>query len=158
MAYTARGYILLVEDNPDDELLTLRALNKNNIANPVHVVRDGQEALDFLFSPDSADGVATLGLPEFVLLDLQLPKIGGIEVLCRIRGDETTRRVPVIVLTTSDEEHDVLDSYGLGANSYVRKPIDFKEFVDVVGQLGLYWLIHNVSCPGIDAVSTSLPK
>ena len=139
-------YVLLVEDNPDDELLTLRAFKKNGITIDVVVVRDGQEAIDFFFSEDMEGGMLKeqLGLPAFVLLDLQLPKIDGIEVLRRIRKNDDIKSLPVIVLTTSDEQRDVLKSYGLGANSFVRKPVNFKKFVETVGQLGIYWLTTNV--------------
>ena len=138
--------VLLVEDNPDDELLTLRAFKKNSINVDVRVVRDGQDALDFFFSEDMEGGMLKeqLGLPAFVLLDLQLPKIDGIEVLRRIRKNDDIKSLPVIVLTTSDEQRDVLKSYGLGANSFVRKPVNFKKFVETVGQLGIYWLTTNV--------------
>jgi two-component system response regulator len=128
--------ILLVEDNPDDEALTLRALRRHNIANDVRVARDGQEALDCLLAPGAP-------LPQVVLLDLKLPKIDGLEVLRRIRADERARRVPVVVLTSSREEQDVVASYDLGANSYVRKPVDFERFVEAARQLGLYWLVLN---------------
>jgi len=139
-------YVLLVEDNPDDELLTLRAFKKNEINVPVRVVRDGQDAVDFFFSEDMEGGMLKeqLGLPAFVLLDLQLPKIDGIEVLRRIRKNDVSKSLPVIVLTTSDEQRDVLKSYGLGANSFVRKPVNFQKFVQTVGQLGIYWLTTNV--------------
>ena len=139
-------YVLLVEDNPDDELLTLRAFKKNSINVEVRVVRDGQDAVDFFFSEDMEGGMLKeqLGLPAFVLLDLQLPKIDGIEVLRRIRKNDASKGLPVIVLTTSDEQRDVLKSYGLGANSFVRKPVNFKKFVETVGQLGIYWLTTNV--------------
>ena len=142
----AERYVLLVEDNPDDELLTLRAFKKNSINVDVRVVRDGQDALDFFFSEDMEGGMLKeqLGLPAFVLLDLQLPKIDGIEVLRRIRKNDDIKSLPVIVLTTSDEQRDVLKSYGLGANSFVRKPVNFKKFVETVGQLGIYWLTTNV--------------
>ena len=146
MQCEAGRYVLLVEDNPDDELLTLRAFKKNSINVDVRVVRDGQDALDFFFSEDMEGGMLKeqLGLPAFVLLDLQLPKIDGIEVLRRIRKNDDIKSLPVIVLTTSDEQRDVLKSYGLGANSFVRKPVNFKKFVETVGQLGIYWLTTNV--------------
>ncbi|MFP6640968.1 MAG: response regulator [Myxococcota bacterium] len=146
MAIEAGRYVLLVEDNPDDELLTLRAFKKNSINVEIRVVRDGQDAVDFFFSEDMEGGMLKdqLGLPAFVLLDLQLPKIDGIEVLRRIRKNSASKSLPVIVLTTSDEQRDVLKSYGLGANSYVRKPVNFKKFVETVGQLGIYWLTTNV--------------
>jgi two-component system, response regulator len=132
--------ILLVEDNPDDEALALRALKKNNLANGVTVVRDGVAAIEHLFGGDAP-------LPMLVLLDLKLPKIDGLEVLRRIRADERTSVLPVVVLTTSSEEKDVLESYRLGANSYVRKPVDFVQFTEAVRQLGLYWLVVNEPPP-----------
>lgn len=136
-------HILLVEDNTDDEVLTLRALQRNNIANEVAVVRDGEEALDYLFGRGAYAERDTSVLPQLILLDLKLPKMHGIEVLKKIRSDERTRRVPVVVLTTSSTDRDMIDSYDLGANSYVRKPVDFEEFVRAVGQLGVYWLMLN---------------
>ncbi len=139
--------ILLVEDNSDDELLTIRALKKNNIGNEVVVARNGVEALDFLFGTGSYAGRDLSKMPELVLLDLKLPRVDGLEVLRKIRETESTRLLPVVVLTTSREEQDRLRSYDLGANSYVRKPIDFKEFIAAVGQLGLYWLILNERPP-----------
>lgn len=138
------SHILLVEDNAADEALTLRALKKSNIVNVVHVVRDGAEALDFLFG-DSRP----LVLPQLVLLDLKLPKIDGLEVLRRIRSNERTQLLPVVILTTSTEDKDRLDGYRLGANSYVRKPVDFHKFADAVNQLGLYWLVLNEQPPAI---------
>jgi two-component system response regulator len=141
------GVILLVEDNPDDVILTLRAFKKNNIANEVVVARDGVEALDYLFATGPHDGRDARQLPQVVLLDLKLPRIDGIEVLRRIRADPATRVVPVVVLTSSREEHDLVDSYRLGANSYVRKPVDFLEFVEAARQLGLYWLVLNEAPP-----------
>jgi two-component system response regulator len=137
--------ILLVEDNPKDEALTLRALKKSNIANSVVVARDGVEAIDYLFA-SGADGVPN-ALPQLVLLDLKLPKIDGHEVLRRIRGNERTRLLPIVILTTSVEDRDVLEGYRLGANSYVRKPVDFAEFAQAVIQLGLYWLVLNERPP-----------
>jgi two-component system response regulator len=137
--------ILLVEDNPKDEALTLRALRKTNILNQVVVAHDGAEALDYLFAPD-AEG-ALKPLPQLVLLDLKLPKIDGHEVLRRIRAAPRTQILPVVILTTSVEEGDRLSGYRLGANSYVRKPVDFTQFVDAVGQLGLYWLVLNEPPP-----------
>ncbi len=139
--------ILLVEDNPDDELLTLRALRKNKILNEVTVVRDGAEALDYLFGAGKYAGRDIRDMPQVVLLDLKLPKLDGLEVLRRLRADELTRRLPVVVLTSSDEEQDILASYDLGANSYVRKPVEFHEFIDALGQLGLYWLVLNQPPP-----------
>jgi CheY-like chemotaxis protein len=135
--------ILLVEDNADDEELTIRALKKNNVTNNLVVARDGVEALDFLFGIGAYAGRDAVVLPGLVLLDLKLPKIDGLEVLRRIRADERTRRMPVTVLTSSKEEQDVIKSYDLGANSYIRKPVDFNQFTDAVRQLGLYWLMLN---------------
>jgi two-component system response regulator len=129
--------ILLIEDNPDDEELTLRALRDGKVANDITVVRDGAEALVYLL------GARAGPLPQLILLDLRLPKVGGLEVLERLRADERTRWVPVVVLTSSSEEEDVVASYRLGANSYVRKPVEFQRFVDAVQQLGLYWLLLN---------------
>jgi CheY-like chemotaxis protein len=131
--------ILLVEDDPDHELLTIRALKKSNIANDVRVARDGAEAIELLFGPDSLK-------PQVILLDLKLPKIEGLEVLRRIRTDETTRMLPVVVLTSSDEERDVVRSYQLGVNSYIRKPVNFNDFAEATRQLGMYWLVLN-ECP-----------
>ena len=139
--------ILLVEDNPDDELLTLRALRKNNLGNRVVVVRDGAEALEFLFATGRHEGRDPAAPPQVVLLDLKLPKLDGLEVLKRVRADERTRYVPVVVLTSSNEERDIVESYQLGANSYVRKPVDFNEFVRAARQLGLYWLLVNERVP-----------
>jgi two-component system response regulator len=141
--------ILLVEDNPDDETLTLRALAKNNITNEVVVVRDGAEALDYLFGTGQYQGRDTSALPQVVLLDLKLPRIDGLEVLRRLRSDERTRFLPVVVLTSSSEEKDVVSSYGFGANSYVRKPVEFTQFLDAVRQLGLYWLLINEPPPAL---------
>lgn len=135
--------ILLVEDNPDDELLTLRALKKNNILNEVVVARDGVEALDFLFGTGKYAGRDTSVLPQLVLLDLKLPKVDGLNVLRRLRTDERTRLLPIVVLTSSKEEQDIVDSYSLGANSYIRKPVDFVQFTESVRQLGMYWLVLN---------------
>jgi two-component system, response regulator len=135
--------ILLVEDNPDDEALAKRALEKNRIANEVIVVRDGAEALDFLFAQGTyADRDSSLR-PQLILLDLKLPKVDGIEVLRRIRSDERTRLIPVVVLTTSDEERDRIQSYTHHANSFVRKPVDFTEFTEAIRQIGSYWLVLN---------------
>ena len=135
--------ILLVEDNPDDEALTIRALKKNNIGNHLVVVHDGAEALDYLFCTGIYADRDVKDLPQIVLLDLNLPKIDGLEVLRRIRENETTSLLPVVILTSSKEEQDILKGYKLGANSYVRKPVDFNQFVEAVHQLGLYWLVLN---------------
>lgn len=135
--------ILLVEDNPDDEALTLRAFSKNKIANPVIVARDGVEALDFLFSTGSHAGRSPNDTPAVVLLDLKLPRIDGLEVLRRIRADHRTQLLPVVILTTSKEQQDIHEAYSLGANSYIRKPVDFEKFIYAVGQMGLYWLALN---------------
>lgn len=140
--------LLLVEDNQQDELLTIRALKKNNILNQVDVVRDGQEALDYLFRQGSYAHLKGKPYPEFVLLDLKLPKIDGLEVLRRLRANETTKRLPIVVLTTSMEERDIKTSYDLGANSYVRKPVDFDEFMTAIKNLGMYWLVLNQHPPG----------
>ena len=134
------GLILLVEDNPDDEKLTLRALKKNNVANPIVIARDGQEAVDYLFNPGKT-------LPGLVLLDLKLPKIGGLEILKRARADARTKLVPIVVLTSSKEDTDLVASYNLGCNSYIRKPVDFDQFSEAVRQLGLYWLVLNEPPP-----------
>jgi two-component system response regulator len=135
--------ILLVEDNPDDEALAKRALEKNRIANEVIIVRDGAEALDFLFAEGAYAGRDSSLRPQLILLDLKLPKIDGIEVLRRIRGDERTHLIPVVVLTTSDEERDRVQSYTYHANSFVRKPVDFAEFTEAIRQIGNYWLVLN---------------
>jgi len=139
--------ILLVEDNLDDVDLTLRALARNKIKNEVVVARDGVEALDYLFGTGQYAGRDVLVTPHVVLLDLKLPKIDGLEVLKRIRGDERTKLLPVVVMTSSNEEQDILGSYSLGANSYIRKPVDFNSFTEAVRQLGLYWLLLNESLP-----------
>ena len=135
--------ILLVEDNPDDEALTLRAFKKNRIANEVVVARDGVEALDYLFGTGIHAGRDTTNAPAVVLLDLKLPRIDGLEVLRRLRADDRTRLLPVVVLTTSKEQQDIHEAYSLGANSYIRKPVDFEKFIHAVGQLALYWLVLN---------------
>jgi two-component system response regulator len=135
--------ILLVEDNPDDEALTIRALKKNNVTNNLVVVRDGAEALDFLFGTGTYAERDISKLPVLVLLDLKLPKIDGLGVLRRMRADDRTRRIPVTVLTSSKEEQDLFNSYDLGANSYIRKPVDFNQFAEAVRQLGVYWLMLN---------------
>jgi CheY-like chemotaxis protein len=139
--------ILLVEDNPDDEALTLRALKKNNIRNEIVVARDGVEALDYLFGTGPYAGRGVHDLPQVVLLDLKLPKVDGLEVLRRLRADPRTRLLPVVILTSSKEERDLVNGYSLGANSYVRKPVDFAEFTEAIRQLGLYWLILNEPPP-----------
>jgi len=139
--------ILLVEDNPDDEALTLRALKRNNILNEVIVARDGAEALDYLFARGAHSGRDSSKQPEVILLDLKLPKVDGLEVLQQIRQDERIRRLAVVILTSSNEERDIIASYDLGANSYIRKPVDFNQFMEAVRQLGLYWLVLNVSAP-----------
>lgn len=131
--------ILLVEDDPDHELLTIRALKKSNIANEIRVARDGEEAIKLLFSEDAIQ-------PQVILLDLKLPKVDGLEVLRRIRESDSTRMLPVVVLTSSDEERDVIRSYQLGVNSYIRKPVNFSDFAEATRQLGMYWLVLN-ECP-----------
>jgi len=137
-------YILLIEDNPDDVELTQLAFQKNNFANEIKVVEDGQEAIDFLLG-DHPEGVQENGLPELVLLDLKLPKLDGHEVLKRIKNNDTTKRIPVVILTSSQEEEDIVKGYDLGANSYVRKPVDYTDFVEVVNNMGVYWLAINKS-------------
>ncbi len=139
--------ILLVEDNPDDAELTLRALKKNNILNQVVLARDGVEAIDYLFGTGTYAGRDTSALPSVVLLDLKLPKIDGLEVLKQIRAGELTRYLSVVILTSSKEEQDLINGYQLGANSYIRKPVDFNQFMEAVRQLGLYWLVLNESVP-----------
>lgn len=140
----SKPYILLVEDNPDDVELTQRAFAKNHIANDVMVLRDGAEACEFLFNEDRGRG-----LPQVILLDLKLPKLSGLEVLERIRSDGRTRLIPTVILTSSKQEEDLLEGYRLGVNSYVRKPVDFNEFVEAVRQVGLYWLVLNEAPPGV---------
>ena len=135
--------ILLVEDNPDDEMLTLRAFRKRKIANDITVARDGVEALDYLFGTGAHQGRDTSVMPAVVLLDLKLPKMDGLEVLRRMRAAERTRLLPVVVLTSSKEDQDIVSSYSLGANSYIRKPVDFDKFMEAVDYLGLYWLLLN---------------
>ncbi len=135
--------ILLIEDNPDDEALTLRALKKNNIMNEVTVLRDGQQALDYFLD----EGASERPAPAVVLLDLKLPKVDGLEVLRRLRADPQTGLLPIVILTSSKEEQDIVTGYRLGANSYIRKPVDFNQFMEAVRQLGLYWLVLNESAP-----------
>jgi two-component system response regulator len=135
--------ILLVEDNADDEALTIRAFAKNKITNPVVVARDGVEALDYVFGTGAHAGRDVNDRPAVILLDLKLPKLDGIGVLKRIRADERTRLLPVVILTSSREEQDIIDGYRFGCNSYVRKPVDFDQFLDAARQLGLYWLLLN---------------
>jgi len=139
--------ILLVEDNPDDEALTLRALRKNKIKNEIVVARDGVEAIDYLFGTGSHEGRDPNDLPQVVLLDLKLPKLDGFEVLTKLRADERTKLLPVVILTSSKEQQDIVRGYGLGANSYVRKPVEFEQFVEAVRELGLYWLVLNEKPP-----------
>jgi len=138
------GYILLVEDNYDDETLTLRALKQNNILNDVKVVRDGAEALDFIFTQGEYQDRDINDIPVVILLDLKLPKVNGIEVLKKIRSNKITKVIPVVILTSSDEEKDIFASYNFGANSYIKKPVDFGQFILAVKQLGLYWLVLNI--------------
>lgn len=142
--------ILLVEDNPDDELLTVRALRKNKILNEVVVARDGVEALDYLLSTSAHVEDNGAQRPQLVLLDLKLPKVDGLEVLRRIRADERMYTLPVVILTSSKEQQDIVESYRLGCNSYVRKPVDFEEFIRAARQLGLYWLLLNEPPPDRD--------
>ena len=139
--------IMLVEDNPDDEELTLISLKKSNIVNDIVVAHDGAEALDYLFSSGKTAGTDEIRLPQLILLDLKLPKYSGLEVLERLRADPRTELIPVVILTSSSEEEDVVASYRLRANSYVRKPVEFHRFADAVKQLGLYWLILNEAPP-----------
>ncbi|MBE8967616.1 response regulator [Nostoc cf. edaphicum LEGE 07299] len=141
--------ILLVEDNPDDEALTLRALKKNNILNEVVVARDGVEALDYLFGKGVYADRDMSVMPNLILLDLKLPKMDGMEVLRQLRTDDRTKILPVVILTSSKEEQDLINGYSLGANSYVRKPVDFSQFSEAVRQLGLYWFVLNESPPRI---------
>jgi len=135
--------ILLVEDSPTDEELTLRALKKYNLANNIFVVRDGAEALDFVFGTGKYSGRDTNNHPKVILLDLKLPKVDGLEVLRKIKADKKTKHIPVVVLTSSSEESDMVKSYNLGANSYIVKPVDFKQFTESIRQLGMYWLLLN---------------
>ena len=147
MANARDKVILLVEDNEDDEVLALRALTKNHILNRVVVARDGAEALDYLFATGTHASRAAEGAPALVLLDLKLPKISGLDVLRRLRGDKRTQCLPVVILTSSKEEQDLVTGYSLGANSYIRKPVDFNQFMEAVRQLGLYWLMLNEAPP-----------
>jgi CheY-like chemotaxis protein len=140
--------ILLVEDNPNDEALTLRALKKANIQNDIVVAHDGIEALDYLFATGAHAGRDPSLMPEVVLLDIKLPKVDGLEVMRRIRADERTKLLPVVILTSSNEETDLVRGYTLGCNSYIRKPVDFGAFAEAVRQLGLYWLVLNEPAPG----------
>lgn len=142
-----RNEILLVEDNPADAELTLRALRKNNLANRIHLARDGEEALDFLFCRGAYEARALDATPDLILLDLKLPKVDGLEVLRELKADARTRPIPVVILTSSKEEGDLVSSYRLGVNSYIQKPVNFAEFQDVVRQLGMYWLLMNSKPP-----------
>ncbi len=135
--------ILLVEDNPDDELLTLRALKESNIRNEIHIAHDGVEALEYLFGTGAFEGRDTSIMPQVILLDLKLPRIDGLELLKRLRSDERTALVPVVILTSSKEEQDLINGYKIGANSYIRKPVDFDQFAEAVRHLGLYWIVMN---------------
>ncbi|MBO3458844.1 response regulator [Aetokthonos hydrillicola Thurmond2011] len=139
--------ILIVEDNPDDEALAIRALRRNKIINEIVVAHDGVEALDYLFGTGTYAGRNISAKPSVILLDLKLPRVDGIEVLRRLRGDERTRLLPVVILTTSSEEQDMLNSYNLGCNSYIRKPVDFIQFSEAIRQLGMYWLLMNEPPP-----------
>jgi len=143
----ADGVILLVEDNEVDEELTLRALDTNKIKNEVVVARNGVEALDYLWGTGTHAGRDTTQMPQVILLDLNLPKIDGLEVLRRVRADERTQLLPVVILTSSKEQQDMIESYSLGANSYIRKPVDYDQFVEAIRQLGLYWLVLNEPPP-----------
>lgn len=142
-----KGPILLVEDNPDDQKLTIRALKKNHITNDIVIAEDGVQALDYLFGTGEFAGRDSRQRPALVLLDLKLPKIDGLEVLARLRADERTKMVPVVILTSSKEEQDLIKGYELGANSYVQKPVNFLEFVEAAGRLGVYWLMLNEPPP-----------
>ncbi len=144
-----KNIILLVEDKPDDVTLTLRAFKKSKLLNEVVVVSDGVEALDYLFARGSYEGRYPNAMPNLVLLDLKLPKMDGMEVLRRLRADSRTKLLPVVILTSSREEQDIVNAYDLRANSYIRKPVDFAQFRDVIQQLGLYWLVLNEAPPGI---------
>ena len=139
--------IMLVEDNADDEALTVRALKKNNISNAIVIVRDGAQALEYLFATGTYAGRDVSEMPQLILLDLKLPKVDGLEVLRRLRADDRTRLLPVVILTSSKEERDLMEGYRLGANSYIRKPVDFVQFAEAVNQLKLYWLVLNQPAP-----------
>ena len=139
--------IMLVEDNADDEALTVRALKKNNISNAIVVVRDGAQALEYLFATGTYSGRDVSEMPQLILLDLKLPKVDGLEVLRRLRAHDRTRLLPVVILTSSKEERDLMEGYRLGANSYIRKPVDFVQFAEAVNQLKLYWLVLNQPAP-----------
>jgi two-component system response regulator len=139
--------ILLVEDNADDEALTMRAFRRNNIRNEIIVARDGAEALEYLFGTGAYEGRDPLDLPQVVLLDLKLPKVDGLEVLKRVRADPRTAILPVVILTSSKEQQDIINGYKFGCNSYVRKPVDFDQFMEAARQLGLYWLLLNEPAP-----------
>jgi two-component system, response regulator len=139
--------ILLVEDNPNDEALTIRAFKKNNISNDIVVVRDGAEALDYLFAAGEYAERDVCHLPQVIILDLKLPKIDGLQVLKAIRADERTRHVAVVVLTSSNEERDIIEAYNLGTNAYVQKPVDFIQFAEAAKHLGMFWLLLNEPCP-----------
>lgn len=147
--------ILLVEDNPSDLELALHALRHNRVANRIHVARDGEEALDFLFCRGSHARDAVTHQPKIILLDLKLPKVDGLEVLRRVKSDERTRLIPVVMLTSSKEEGDLVESYQLGVNSYIQKPVDFIQFQDMVKELGLYWLVVNEAPPANPAAGNS---
>ena len=136
-------FILLVEDNPNDEALTLRAFKKNNLLNQIIVVRDGQEAIDFLFCKGDYSDRSKSENPQVILLDINLPKLDGLEVLRQLRANEDTALIPVVIMTTSDEQNDVITSYKLGANSYVRKPVELESFMSAIKNLGMYWLVLN---------------
>ncbi len=145
-----RGKILLVEDDPNDEMLTIRALTKDRVLNEIIVARDGEEALDYLNLSDANKSEKERFFPELIILDLKLPKIDGLEVLKRIRSNERTKLLPVVILTSSNEEEDLINSYSLGANSYIQKPVDFDQFVEAAKQLQLYWLVLNEPPPQRD--------
>lgn len=146
--FVKTSVILLVEDNPDDEALTLRAFKKSNLSNEVVVARNGVEALDYLFGTGEYEGRNPEDTPHLILLDLKLPKVDGLEVLERIRADERTQLLPVVILTSSKEQEDLVKGYSLGANSFIRKPVDFNQFIISIQQLGLYWLVLNERPPG----------